>query len=484
MAFVGDRVEDFARERSDLIALRSESHSLTWAAFESEVRAVEAELDRKTSARSRIAVVCQDPVRCLAAFFACARSGRIAMVMDPDWPPARLAALQDVAAAVARIDDRSYPSCDPIALSEPNSRSAGDPSEAHEFYAGFTSGSTGTPKGFVRTHGSWLASFQVSDQDLDARSTGEVVIAGGLSHSLHLYGAVHALARGLTVTVFPRFDPRRIAATLSGARSKTALYATPTQLQLLIGLSERHGGWGGISFVLSSGAKWPEAARQQFAGSFPQASLIEFYGSSEASFVSFARSGDGTPPGSVGRPEAPVELAIGDPLAPGLPGIPGPIWVRSPLLFSGYLTGQDPVTRWCGDWLTFGDHGYLDSDGYLFLTGRENRMIITSGLNVYPEEIETALAMHPDVAAAVVFGRPDRIRGQRLEAVIAPRPGSTVCADTLRRYCRDQVGSSKTPRRFHWRDVFPLTAGGKPDLQRLLAELSGAEDKKTGGVDP
>ena len=148
------------------------------------------------------------------------------------------------------------------------------------------------------------------------------------------------------------------------------------------------------------------------------------------------------------------------------------------MLFSRYICGTSPGTRWQGDWLTFCDHGYLDTQGFLTLTGRENRMIITSGLNVYPEEIETVLLSHPVVAEAVVVARPDDLRGERLEAVVRLVEDLKDPERILQRHCRQQVGAAKTPRKIHIWESIPLTAGGKPDIRRVTAELVSVLQKK------
>jgi long-chain acyl-CoA synthetase len=304
------------------------------------------------------------------------------------------------------------------------------------------------------------------------------VIPGGVSHSLHLYGAVHGLHRGTPVILLPRFDPRTVLEELQLEEGRAALYATPTQLQLIAGAARRKGPLKCVPVVFCSGAKWPDGARAAVAGVFPAAHLVEFYGASETSFISFRRSGEDTPPGSVGRLADGVRVAIGDPQERLPAGMAGPVWVKSRLLFSGYICGHAPETVWRDGWLTFGDHGYLDGGGNLFLCGRQNRMVITSGLNVYPEEIETVLMTHPAVSVAAVVGVGDLLRGERLEAVVELKSGLEDAERTLGRYCRDRIGGGKTPRRFHVRAGLPLTAGGKPDLQLIRAELDKADQKR------
>lgn len=298
-----------------------------------------------------------------------------------------------------------------------------------------------------------------------------IVVAGQLTHSLHLYGAVCGLAQGQDVVLMPRFDPRSVLTDLGGTAAGSVLYATPTQLHYLAEAARRTGPVEAVKQVLSSGAKWREADRDALKAVFPRARLFEFYGASETSFITIATPGDTVPAGSVGRAADGVEIAIGDPRDPSPAGRSGPVWVRSHMLFHGYICGTAPDTRWRDGWLTVGDHGYVDENGFLFLTGRENRMIVTSGLNVYPEEVEAVLDSHPAVAASVVVGLPDAVRGERLEAVVQLKGRLDNPQEQLMRHCRARLAAGKTPRRIHVRDALPLTAGGKPDIQGVVADL-------------
>jgi len=412
----------------------------------------------------------KDPILLLICFFACARTGRVAVVMDPDWPGSLAAPAIAAVRADLVLDDRMY--AEALALAEaPEGAVETHPCEDDLFYAGFTSGSSGTPKGYVRSHGSWLESFELSARVFGIADDSRIVVPGQLTHSLHLYGAVCGLAGGQDVVLVPRFDPRTVLAALETSDAGAVLYATPTQLHLLAEAARRSGPVRTVRQVLASGAKWHDAEREALKHVFPEAKLFEFYGASETSFITIASPEDGAPPGSVGRAARGVDISIGDPRAPVPPGQSGPVWVRSGLLFSRYLCGGSSETRWQDGWLTVGDHGRLDEHGFLFLTGRENRMVVTSGLNVYPEEVEAVLGSHPGVAVAVVVGIPDTLRGERLEAVVQLTAPQAADEADLFNHCRKVLASGKVPRKLHLRASLPLTAGGKPDIQQILSDL-------------
>ncbi|MEP4766514.1 MAG: AMP-binding protein [Roseibium sp.] len=478
MAFIGDSLDDFARLKPDAVALVHGDCQLTWRTFVEQIQCVQDFLTSTTGRGERtverVALLLQNPVSLLVSFFACARSARIAMVMDAQWPADQCRDIAQATGPECRIDDQVFEKIIETSMSCPDLQNTGMPTPIAEtpFYVGFTSGSTGLPKGYIRDHGSWLESFSISDTEIDPAMTTRIVLPGRLSHSLHLYGAVHGLDRGIQVHVARHFDPRSILDDLTTAEGGAVLYATPTHLHMIADAALLNGTIEAVSLVFSSGAKWQDEDRAELSRIFTKARLIEFYGASEASFISWALPEHKIPEGSVGRLAAGVAVAIGDPSQPFQSGKQGSIWVKSRLLFSGYICGDAPETKWQDGWLTVGDHGYLDDNGFLFLTGRNNRMIITSGLNVYPEQVEAALQDHPLVVASVVFGSSDRLRGQKLEAVIQLSKQLSDPVSELQKHCRNKVGADKSPRRFHFMDQIPLTAGGKPDIQLVLNEIS------------
>ncbi|MEO1113535.1 MAG: AMP-binding protein [Pseudomonadota bacterium] len=477
MAYVGQSLDAFAGDRPDQTALICGSDQWSWQALLVVIGSVEAVIRRGTDRGGRVALLLDDPAELLIGFLACARAARIALVLDPGWPSGQQRDVIDDALPDLILDQRAYAdafSGVPGQDTDPG-KAADEPIEDDPFYCGFTSGSTGRPKGYLRNHGSWLRSFGLSDREFAIPAGERIVVAGQLTHSLHLYGAVCGLERGHEVVLTRRFDPRALLGDLSGHRHGSALYATPTQLHYLAEIVERQGPLDAVRHVLSSGAKWQDKDRARLGGLFPCAQLIEFYGASETSFITVSCGGEALPCGSVGRPPSEVRIAIGDPGTPAEPGTPGAIWVKSGLLFSGYLCGDDPRTRWKDGWLTFGDEGYLDARGFLFLTGRSNRMIVTSGLNVYPEEIETVLMAHPAVASAVVTGLQDPVRGARLEAAVQLEKPMANARDVLLAHCRQRLEMAKLPRRIHVFEQLPQTPGGKLDIRRVSEMMAQGE---------
>ncbi len=442
-------------------------HSAFWQAVEADARGlVQAGL------AGRAVALCQnDPGVLLRQCLAVARAGGRAMVLDPGWPPARFRELVDAISPAALFHNSLLP------------KSGGDdpalPDTGPEelFYVGFTSGSTGLPKGFARTHRSWLLGFRFIDDYLAATPAGtSVLIPGSLATSLHFFGAMHGLHTGLRVIVQSGFRPDRLAAQLR-IKGELILYATPTQLLALVRYLEKTGAspCPTVRHILVSGARWQSQDRQRVVALFPRARLTEFYGTSETSFIALHDTDAPAPGGSVGRAVPGVEIRIGPtPECPQPPGQPGRIWVRSQQLFAGYECGGGTDALWHDGWLTVGDHGWLDTQGYLYLAGREKRMLVTKGHNLYPEQLESWLEQHPAVARAVIVGIPDRSRGQQLVAVLEAVGGvEAVSTVSLRQHCQEQFGHRFLPRHWLWRREWPLLPGGKLDMPAVERWVAG-----------
>lgn len=442
-------------------ALCNGQEGLSFAALHTAVQAKAAALQR---AQAPATVLLDSSGRTLDAvvdFLAVVASGRCAAVADPDWPaPVRQA-----------VQDR---------LPAPEACSTPPPQADTSFYVGFTSGSTGLPKGFRRDHGSWSESFRVSLQDFGPAAAGRVLAPGRMSHSLFLFGMLLGLWTGAGVEVQERFSAPQALATLA-AGATPVLVAVPSQLVLMLEQARRRQlpPVPGVQLVLISGARWMRQHTPALQALFPQARIVEFYGASEASYIAWMEADAHAPPQAVGRPFSNVQLQIRPP-AGGVPlpaGQAGQIWLRSPMLFRDYVGATDGTAALRdGDWLSVRDMGYLDAQGLLHLCGRENRMLVTQGKNLFPEEVEARLAAHPAVAQAALLGVEDGLRGQRVHAVLQPPAGQDLPdAATLQTWGRATLEAFKLPRHWWlWTGAWPLTASGKTDHPALLHALQQA----------
>jgi acyl-CoA synthetase (AMP-forming)/AMP-acid ligase II len=192
--------------------------------------------------------------------------------------------------------------------------------------------------------------------------------------------------------------------------------------------------------------------------------VFDFYGATELGWVTLINGFEMMlRPRSVGRPlpgdEVRVVDADGTPLPNGHVGI---VQVRGATGMSGYLDNPDATDEAIRDgWFTVEDTGRVDADGFLYIEGRSRDMIISGGVNVYPVEVEDALAGHPAVREAAVVGIPDEEWGERVVAVVVLEAGHLVDADELEAWMRERVAGPKRPRAFRFVDDLPRNATGK-----------------------
>lgn len=452
---IGADLPALARAAPSRTALVCDGDVLDRAALAACVGRLAREIAARTKPGDGIALAMGNSPLLVEMFLACAVSGRQALVYDTGWPaPYRQAIDDGLRPALTVTED--WPVGEAAPFPAP-------PSPDSAFYVGFTSGSTGLPKGYRRSHTSWINSFSASEVEFGLTSDDVVMAPGGLSASLHLYGVVHALHLGAQAVMMRQFHPRR-ALRLMAEHSVTTLYATPTQLQMLLEAGTEP--LLSLRKLMISGAKWRPETRAATARLFPNGAIAEFYGASETSFISVAHSSENVPAGSVGRAVYGVKLRIRDRQGHDLPpGEIGTIWVGSTMLFQDYACGGGDEIRREGGFMTVGDHGRLDESGFLYLHGREKRMLVTSGLNVYPEEVEAVLASLQGIEEAAVFGLPDELRGVELVAVLR---GAFEEAE-FRASCRRRLPAAKIPRRLFTLDDWPRTASGKADLIALRA---------------
>jgi acyl-CoA synthetase (AMP-forming)/AMP-acid ligase II len=203
-------------------------------------------------------------------------------------------------------------------------------------------------------------------------------------------------------------------------------------------------------------------------------SFLQFFGMTEAGGSATAlapRDHDLSRPHllrSVGRPYPGVSVEIRDPERRLLAcGEPGEIWIKSPTVMCGYWNLPERTAESLVDgWYASGDGGYLDEEGYLYLTDRIKDMIVTGGENVYPVEVEQALRLHPDIVEAAVVGVPDPRWGERVVAVLELRPNRAPAVESLITFCRQHLADYKCPKRMEFTATLPRTASGK--VQRAV----------------
>ncbi|RAM37325.1 class I adenylate-forming enzyme family protein [Arthrobacter globiformis] len=445
-----NRLQRWADLRPDGTAVAVGGRGLSWA----ELRGAAEELVPSTSET----YILSEPNSAQFAALYCAgvAKGRQIAVLDPAWTPQ---AQEEVA--------RMLPS---PSRATGTALEDGDPDEP--FLIGFTAGTTSTPKAFTRSRRSWQASFDASIEFFGLRPEDKTLAPGPLSASLNLYTLSECLYAGTEFHTLRTFDVGDAHAVIAHD-GITRLVLVPTMLRLL---SERglmaSVDASAIRTIICAGSKLDARTLEAARRWAPNATIFEYYGAAELSFVAGRGLEAGEPLDAagtaIGRPFPGVEVRIVDDHGEPQPeGCVGNIRVKSPMICQGYLWGDDgKALRRLNGGSTVGDQGYL-LDGVLHILGRSSDMINTAGRNVYPHEVELALSSIPGVDAAVAVGFHDDLRGQRVVAGIIPSCGGLTAA-ALNAGLQALLARDKRPLHYYSLTELPLTDRGKLNRRMLL----------------
>jgi len=339
----------------------------------------------------------------------------------------------------------------------------------------YTSGTTGVAKGAIHTHRSLVSSGLHFMATWPFDSQTRWLVASPMFHTGGTIAMLATVWAGGTHVIMPGFRPD-LALDLIEAEAITHTLLVPTMLAAAVTEQEARPRDIGSLRYLSHGASpiTTETLRRAHAA-FPGAELLHVYGTTETTpIATLGRHEEliiGTPlDRSCGQPAVGVEIRIVDKAGQEVPaGRVGEIIIRSPSVMAGYWNKPIETREAIVDgWYRSGDLGYQDQHGYLFLVDRAKDMIVSGGENIYSTEVENALASHPSVAEAAVFGVPDERWGEAVFAIVVTRLG--VTQDELMLHCRDHIAGFKVPKTIELRtDPLPKSAAGKV-LKRELRE--------------
>ncbi len=345
----------------------------------------------------------------------------------------------------------------------------------------YTGGTTGRPKGAMLTHANLSINAQQTTHHMPSMRAGEERLMAVLPF-FHVFAMTSVLNGGIgmggELILHPRFEIGAMMKSLVHDKP-TMMHAVPTIYNAIATAAEKHRiDISSLRVCVSGGAPLPAEVRERFQN-LTGARIIEGYGLTEASPAVTSNPPDGeVRADSVGIPmqDSSVEIRGLDDVSRILAaGERGEICVRGPQVMKGYLN-REAETRdvFIDGALRTGDVGYLDTDGYLFVTDRIKDLIICSGYNVYPRVIEDALYEHPAVAEAIVIAIPDEYRGQVPLAFVTLRAGEFRTGDELREFLRDRISVIEMPVRVEIRTSLPKTVIGKLSRKELVEEAIGS----------
>jgi len=331
----------------------------------------------------------------------------------------------------------------------------------------YTGGTTGRSKGAVLAHRALIANVAATEQcfgrALDP-ATDRVLISLPIYHIAAYSNALFCMTHGYHSVLIT--NPRDIPALVATfANVKPALFSGVNTLYDALLNSPEFGrlDFSGLKICVQGGTALRRATAERWKA-LTGRDVIEGYGLSEtSSAVTYNRWNGPNPAGSIGLPLAEVEISLrderGDPVAEG---DPGELCTRGPQVTSGYWRQPEETRQaFFGDgWFRTGDIARRDAQGYYFLLDRRKDMILVSGFNVFPNEIEDVVAMHPGVLEAAAVGMPDDKCGEAVRLVVVRKDPALSEAD-LRAHCRKLLTGYKQPKRIEFRDALPKSAVGK-----------------------
>jgi long-chain acyl-CoA synthetase len=344
----------------------------------------------------------------------------------------------------------------------------------------YTGGTTGLSKGAMLTHRNLLANT------LQARSwepKAEFGKDSGLCVApfFHSYGATICMNLAIymagTMILLPRFVPKD---TLRAIKRYHPQHFPGIPTMYIAVMKEAKGqpdALRSLETCISGAAPLPAQVRTDFE-KLIAGKIVEGYGLSEASPVTHCNPLSGGRDGSIGLPFPGVEAAIMNPETHELlpPGQEGEIVVKGPNVMKGYWNREEETkAAFVNGWLRTGDIGKMDDEGFFYVVDRAKDMILASGFNVYPREVEEILFQHPAVAEAAVIGVPHEYRGETVAAFVVLKPGFAPTEETHEKilaFCKEQLTPYKVPKILEFRDSLPTSLVGKVLRRELRAEVA------------
>jgi long-chain acyl-CoA synthetase len=460
---------------------------LSWAELDRQVDSLAAGLraELHLHAGDRVALTLANSPAFVISYFAVLRAGLVAVPINTGYTSREIARLLgDADVKAVLCDDERVPAVEE-AVAETH-RALVDPAGLDALIAGgrserqvaaasggedlavllFTSGTSGRPKGAMLSHRALLANIdQCSRLDPAPMLAEDVVLL--VLPLFHVYGLNAGLgmvaATGARAVLVDRFEAR---ATLDvvAAESVTNIPGAPPMYVAWAALpdGDLRASMSGVRLLASGAAPLPVVVLERLAGE-TGITVAEGYGLTEtAPVVASVLAAPRVKPGSVGRPIPGVEVRLVD--EPGQPisadDDTGEIEVRGANLFSGYWPDRRGGPDLAGWWAT-GDVAYADDDGDLFLVDRRVELVLVSGFNVYPREVEDVIAEHPGVAEVAVIAVPDAETGEAVKAYVVARQGHELSADDITGHCVTRLARFKRPTVIALVDELPHSSTGK-----------------------
>jgi long-chain acyl-CoA synthetase len=478
----------FARDASDDDALLTGDGTMSYAEFGREVGRWRARLSAAGVAKGdRVALLAGNSADFAAVHVATIGMGAISVPLNHEAPPRELVPqLESVDPAAIFVDadaESAWAAVDSplvgrrVKVSEDRDDAGEDPgvvavSSDDPALLLFTSGTAGTPKAAILTHGNLLSSLQ-SILSLPVDLVGERHRYLAVIPLFHVFG-VHMVVHLALITggalVLENYENAKRMMELIRTTRPTVVAGPPALWQRILAQGGQATDFASVKLAGSGAAPLPPKLAVEVEGQLGLV-LNDGYGLTETSAVAASTIGVDDPPiGSVGLLMPGIEARIVETDGTEcLTGDPGELWLRGPMISPGYWgESMAHASRTEDGWLRTGDTAVVDENGFLAIVGRLKDLVIVSGFNVYPAEVEAVLLDHPKVAQVGVVGEPAESTGEAVVAFVVPAAGSTLEDTELWEFCRERLARYKVPHRFVIAEQLPLGPTGKLRRNQLL----------------
>ena len=474
------------------IAIISRGHPTTYGELSRQVGELRGGLTRLgVSPGDRVAILAANNLYFALGYFAVLGAGAIAVPLNPTAPSGELAQqMETVGARVALVGPSASEAVAAIAAAGglDTMVAFGDIDleaaiPVDELLGGeaapivergeddlacmiFTAGTGGAPKAAMLSHGNLLSNLQ-QVQRHPGRAVETTDVCFGVLPMFHIFGLNVVLGltlfAGATVVLVERFDPVSTVETIE-RHGITILPGAPPMFAALAATSGDPESLRTLRLTMSGASALPDDVAQRFEERFG-VTIYQGYGLTEASpIVTSSIIGGTAKRGSIGVPLPGVAVRLVDEEGEdALLGDEGEIWVRGPNVFKGYWNEPEATARVLTDdgWLRTGDVAVADEDGYLYIVDRQKDLIIVSGFNVYPAEVEEVLASMPGIDQVAVAGVEHPYTGETVKAWVVAGNGTRVDEETVIDYCAERLARYKCPTKVTFVDELPRGLGGK-----------------------